>query len=63
MSARAEAAPGSSWSRLWALAPLAVLLGVVIAFSAWGDSITDLLGRNPPPADASSSGQARSGSG
>ena len=52
MSARAEAAPGSSWSRLWALAPLAVLLGVVIAFSAWGDSITDLLGRNPPPADA-----------
>jgi ZIP family zinc transporter len=34
-----------------ALAPLLLLLGVVAAFSAWGGSITDVLGRNPPPAD------------
>ncbi len=39
-------------SRLWTVAPLALLLAIVLSFSAWGDSITDLLGRNPPPADA-----------
>jgi zinc transporter ZupT len=52
VTARAEAAVGSGWSRLWALAPLVLLLGVVLAFSAYGDAITDLLGRNPPPPDA-----------
>ena len=53
MSARSEAGatPGSSWSRLWVLAPLAVLLAIVLVFSASGDEVTDLLGRNPPPAD------------
>ena len=51
MSANAEAASGSSWYRLWALAPLLVLLAIVLVFSAYGDAITDLLGRTPPPAD------------
>ena len=53
MSARSEAGatPGSSWSRLWVLAPLAVLLAIVLVFSAYGREVTDLLGRNPPPAD------------
>ena len=53
MSARSEAraTPRSSWSRLWVLAPLAVLLAIVLVFSAYGDEVTDLLGRNPPPAD------------
>ncbi|NUT57163.1 MAG: metal transporter [Thermoleophilia bacterium] len=50
MSARSEAIGGSRW-RLWALAPLLLLVGVVAAFSAWGSGVTDLLGRNPPPAD------------
>jgi ZIP family zinc transporter len=48
-SSDAVADPGRS--RLWALAPLLLLVAVVAAFSAWGGSVTDLLGRNPPPAD------------
>jgi len=52
MSAGAEATPGSGWSRLWTVAPLALLLAIVLAFSAYGDSITGLLGRNPPALDA-----------
>ncbi len=51
MSTGAEVASGSSWSRLWPVAPLALLLAIVLAFSAYGESITDLLGRTPPPAD------------
>ena len=39
-------------SRLWTVAPLALLLAIVLAFSAYGDSITGLLGRNPPALDA-----------
>jgi zinc transporter ZupT len=41
---------GRSW-RLWALAPLLLLTGVVALFTATGSSITGLLGENPPPAD------------
>ncbi len=52
MSADAESAPGSGWSRLWAVAPLVLLLAIVLAFTTYGESITDLLGRNPPPVDA-----------
>ena len=51
MAARADTAPGSARWRLWALGPLLLLIAVVAAFSAWGDSVTDLLGRNPPPVD------------
>ncbi len=41
---------GARW-RLWALGPLLLLVAVVAGFSAWGGSVTGLLGRNPPPAD------------
>ena len=51
MSAGVEAAQRSSPSRIWAIAPLALLLAIVLVFSAYGDSITSLLGRAPPPAD------------
>jgi zinc transporter ZupT len=51
MAARAETAVGSSRGRLWALAPLFLLAAVVAAFAAYGSSVTDLLGRTPPPAD------------
>jgi zinc transporter ZupT len=37
---------------LRAFAPLLLLSLVVLAFGAWGGAITDVLGRNPPPADA-----------
>ncbi len=43
---------GSGWRRLWAVVPLVLLLAIVLAFTTYGESITDLLGRNPPPADA-----------
>jgi ZIP family zinc transporter len=51
MAARVDTAPGGARWRLWALGPLLLLIVVVAAFSAWGGSVTDLLGRNPPPAD------------
>jgi ZIP family zinc transporter len=51
MSARAEAAASSGRRGLRALAPLLLLIAVVAAFNAWGTSVTELLGRNPPPAD------------
>lgn len=38
--------------RLWALAPILLLALLVGAFVAWSPSIVDLVGRNPPPADA-----------
>ncbi|MDX6422713.1 MAG: zinc transporter, family [Gaiellaceae bacterium] len=37
--------------RLWALVPLLVLIAIVALFAATGSSLTDLLGRTPPPAD------------
>ncbi len=41
--------PGAS--RLWALAPLLLLIGVVTLFTASGRSLLDLVGRAPPPRD------------
>jgi zinc transporter, ZIP family len=51
MGAGSDAVAGSGRWRLWALAPLLLLVAVVAAFGAWGGSVTDLLGRNPPSAD------------
>jgi zinc transporter ZupT len=42
---------GNAW-RLWALAPVVLLALVVGAFVARGDSLLDLVGQNPPAADA-----------
>jgi ZIP family zinc transporter len=41
---------GGAW-RLWALVPLLLLVAVVALFGAAGSSVTDLVGRTPPPAD------------
>jgi zinc transporter, ZIP family len=41
---------GGAW-RLWALVPLLLLVATVALFAATGSSVTDLLGRTPPPAD------------
>ena len=38
--------------RLWALVPLIALVAIVSLFATTGGSLTDLLGRTPPPADA-----------
>jgi zinc transporter ZupT len=40
----------ASW-RLWALVPVLLLVGAVSLFASMGDSLLDLVGRNPPPAD------------
>jgi len=40
----------SAW-RVWALAPLLLLVGVVSLFTASGSSLLDLVGRAPPPRD------------
>ena len=45
------AARASGAWRLWALVPLLVLIAIVALFAATGSSLTDLLGRTPPPAD------------
>lgn len=37
--------------RIWALVPIVLLVGAVSLFAATGDSLVDLIGRNPPPAD------------
>jgi zinc transporter ZupT len=37
--------------RLWALLPLLLLVGAVAIFAANGNSLLDLVGRAPPPAD------------
>jgi zinc transporter, ZIP family len=37
--------------RLWALVPIVLLVAVVSLFSARGESLLDLVGENPPPAD------------
>jgi zinc transporter, ZIP family len=42
---------GLAW-RLWALAPIVLLALVVAAFVSRGDSLVDLIGTNPPAADA-----------
>jgi zinc transporter ZupT len=42
---------GSSWWRLWALAPIALLAVAVGLFVSSGSSLVGLIGTNPPPAD------------
>ena len=42
---------GLSW-RLWALGPILLLALVVGLFVTTGSSLVDLIGKNPPPADA-----------
>jgi ZIP family zinc transporter len=42
---------GIAW-RLWALAPIVLLAIIVAAFVSRGDSLVDLIGTNPPAADA-----------
>jgi ZIP family zinc transporter len=37
--------------RLWALVPILLLVGTVSLFATSGQSLLDLVGRNPPPAD------------
>jgi ZIP family zinc transporter len=51
MVAKAEAAaPRTAW-RLWALLPV-LLLALLVGTFVWaGDSLVELVGRNPPPAD------------
>ena len=51
MTTLARAAGGGGAWRLWALVPLLLLVAVVALFAAAGSSVTDLLGRTPPPAD------------
>jgi zinc transporter, ZIP family len=41
---------GARW-RLWALLPIAALVGVVALFVSTGSSLLDLVGHNPPPQD------------
>ena len=47
----AERPEGNAW-RLWALGPILLLAIVVGAFVTAGSSLVDLIGRNPPSADA-----------
>jgi ZIP family zinc transporter len=51
MASGAVAARGYGW-RLWALVPLLALIAGVSLLASTGDSLFDLLGRNPPPPDA-----------
>ena len=41
---------GARW-RLWALVPVIALVGAVSLFATAGDSLVNLLGKNPPPRD------------
>jgi ZIP family zinc transporter len=41
---------GARW-RLWALVPVLALIGAVSLFATTGDSLLDLVGKNPPPRD------------
>ncbi|HEV2951931.1 MAG TPA: metal transporter, partial [Actinomycetota bacterium] len=52
MASEAVAGRGATgrW-RLWALVPIVLLIAVVSAFAATGDSITSLLGSSPPQPD------------
>jgi zinc transporter ZupT len=49
-SAFAERLTEGRW-RLWALVPILLLVGAVSLFAGAGDSLLDLVGRNPPQAD------------
>ncbi|MEK6275057.1 MAG: metal transporter [Actinomycetota bacterium] len=41
---------GARW-RFWALVPIIALVGAVSLFATTGDSLLELVGKNPPPAD------------
>jgi ZIP family zinc transporter len=51
MSAKSELPSRFGSPRLLALAPLLLLVAVVAAFGAWGDSVTGLVGHAAPPPD------------
>jgi zinc transporter, ZIP family len=51
MGARSARGGDVGW-RLWALLPILLLAAAVAAFVAGGSSIVDLIGENPPQADA-----------
>jgi zinc transporter, ZIP family len=50
-STAASEHPRPGARRLWALAPILILIGVVSLFAASGSSLLDLVGRAPPPLD------------
>jgi ZIP family zinc transporter len=52
MEAHSESSARRIGWRLWALGPVLVLAAVVGLFVSSGSSLVDLIGRNPPPADA-----------
>jgi hypothetical protein len=62
MEAGAATRSGLAW-RLWILAPILLLALVVGAFVSAGTSIVDLVGRNPPAADAFDIGRIELGPG
>jgi zinc transporter, ZIP family len=47
----AASSRGDGFWRAWAVLPVLLLAAVVGAFVTSGDSLVDLIGRNPPPAD------------
>lgn len=51
MTTLARSVSGNNAWRLWALVPLLLLVGAIALFGAAGSSVTDLLGRTPPPVD------------
>ena len=51
MEAKAASSRGDGFWRAWAVLPVLLLAIVVGLFVTSGDSIVDLVGRNPPPAD------------
>ena len=51
MEAKAASSRGDGFWRAWAVLPVLLLAAVVGAFVTSGDSLVDLIGRNPPPAD------------
>jgi zinc transporter, ZIP family len=51
VEAKAASSRGDGFWRAWAVLPVLLLAGVVGAFVTSGDSLVDLIGRNPPPAD------------
>lgn len=52
MEAHADARSRRIGWRLWALGPVLLLAAIVGVFVTSGSSLVDLIGRNPPPADA-----------
>jgi zinc transporter, ZIP family len=51
VEAKAASSRGDGFWRAWAVLPVLLLAAVVGAFVTSGDSLVDLIGRNPPPAD------------